>query len=83
MDATHWWASQQGVTYRTADAGATWQEVATTGFPAYWNFETGHFIDANHAWWPMVSAEHSTESALAMTSDGGAHWKFVNPPQPG
>jgi hypothetical protein len=30
----------------------------------------------------MGSAERSTDSALAMTSDGGAHWKMVNPPHP-
>jgi len=82
IDATHWWASRDGVIYRTADGGSTWREVVAGGFPKYWNFQTAGVIDAGHAWWAMTSAERSTQSGLAMTSDGGAHWRMVNPPQP-
>jgi photosystem II stability/assembly factor-like uncharacterized protein len=82
VDATHWWASHAGVIYTTADGGSTWHEVVASGFPDYWSFQTAGVIDTDHGWWAMTSAERSTENGLAMTSDGGAHWKMVNPPQP-
>jgi photosystem II stability/assembly factor-like uncharacterized protein len=82
IDATHWWESYEGLIYRTADAGLTWREVVASGFPEYWNFQTAGVIDTDHAWWVMTSAARSTENGLAMTSDGGAHWRMVNPPQP-
>ncbi len=85
VDATHWWTltSPDGVIYRTADGGSTWREVVASGFPEYWNFQTAGVIDADHAWWAMTSAARSTDNGLAMTSDGGAHWRMVKPPQPG
>jgi len=83
IDATHWWVSRDGVISRTADGGSTWGEVVGSGFPEFWNFKTDGVIDADHAWWAMTSAERSTDNGLAMTSDGGAHWRMVNPPQPG
>jgi len=83
-DARHWWAfiTYAGLVYTTADGGRVWTQRTGAGLPQLWNGQAAGVIDADHAWWPIVSAEHSTESALAMTSDGGVHWKFVNPPQP-
>jgi photosystem II stability/assembly factor-like uncharacterized protein len=83
VDATHWWSSRDGVIYTTADAGSSWHEVAAHGFPPDWNFQIAGVIDADHAWWAMASAAKVTENGLALTSDGGAHWKMVKPPQPG
>jgi photosystem II stability/assembly factor-like uncharacterized protein len=81
--AKHWWAFlPDGVLYTTTNAGQTWQGISEQGLPKLWNFETAGAIDADHAWRSLLSPEHSTESALAMTADGGAHWKMVNPPQP-
>jgi len=83
VDADDWWTTSDGVIFQTHDAGATWRRVIGLGFPAYWNFQTAGVIDADHAWWAMTSEALSTNNGLAMTSDGGAHWKMVNPPQPG
>jgi photosystem II stability/assembly factor-like uncharacterized protein len=81
-DSRHWWVARAGTAYKTDDAGHTWQPISGEGLPREWNLQAAHLTDADHAWWPMTSWAHSTDSALAMTSDGGAHWKMVNPPQP-
>jgi hypothetical protein len=83
VDATHWWASRIGLLYKTDDAGRTWKAISMTGVPEYWNDEPAHVIDAKHAWLRMTSAARSSDSALAMTSDGGVHWTPVNVPRPG
>ena len=83
VDANDWWATNDGVIFQTADAGSSWRQVSPLGFPEYWNFQTAGVIDADHAWWAITSAALSTNNGLAMTSDGGAHWRMVNPPQPG
>ncbi len=81
-DARRWWALHAGALYTTSDAGLSWRPVVPQGLPEDWNYQAARAIDARHAWWPMISSARSTVSALAMTSDGGAHWKMVNPPQP-
>jgi len=82
VDANDWWATYDGVIFQTDDAGSTWRQVNPLGFPEYWNFQTAGVIDAGHAWWAMTSAALSTNNGLAMTADGGAHWRMVNPPHP-
>jgi photosystem II stability/assembly factor-like uncharacterized protein len=83
VDANDWWANDAGVIFQTADAGSSWRRVIPLGFPEFWNFQGAGVIDADHAWWAMTAADCSTCNGLAMTSDGGAHWRMVNPPQPG
>ena len=82
VDANDWWATKDGVIFQTADGGSSWRHVTPQGFPELWNFQTDGVIDADHAWWAMTSAERSTDNGLAMTSDAGAQWRMVNPPQP-
>jgi len=82
VDASDWIAMRAGFVYRTADAGLTWRRVDVQGLPEDWRYLDAHAIDATHAWWSMVATSRSTDSALAMTSDGGRHWKTVNVPKP-
>ena len=82
VDATHWIAMRSGFAYKTADAGATWVRIEVEGLPYDWRYLEARAIDATHAWWAMIGTAKSTESALAMTSDGGLHWKTVNVPKP-
>jgi photosystem II stability/assembly factor-like uncharacterized protein len=82
VDASHWWKLRSGQIYKTSDAGITWTPVSVSGLPNGWRYEAAHAFDAQHAWWAMVAFAKSTLSALAMTSDGGRHWRMVNPPQP-
>ena len=82
VDASHWWLLRHRQVYKTSDAGSTWTLMAVAGLPDGWRYEAARAIDAQHAWWAMVSSARSTRSALAMTSDGGKHWAMVTPPQP-
>jgi photosystem II stability/assembly factor-like uncharacterized protein len=82
VDATQWWLLQAGQLYKTTDEGITWTHVSPVGLPDGWSLQAARAIDAQHAWWSMVSSASSTVSALAMTSDGGSHWTTVNVPQP-
>jgi len=82
VDATHWIALRAGFVYKTDDAGVTWAHFSPEGLPDDWRYLEARAIDADHAWWAMVGTAKSTESALAMTSDGGLHWKTVNVPRP-
>jgi photosystem II stability/assembly factor-like uncharacterized protein len=80
VDPAHWWLLRAGHVYKTADAGMTWTPVAMAGLPDGWSTGVGHVIDARHAWWAMTLSADSSRSALAMTSDGGAHWRMVDVP---
>jgi photosystem II stability/assembly factor-like uncharacterized protein len=82
VDATHWWLLQAGQLYKTTDAGITWVHASPVGLPDGWSLQAARAIDAQHAWWSMVSSASSTLSALAVTKDGGSHWITVNVPQP-
>ena len=83
-DDRHWWAfTQEGPVFTTADGGARWRQAALDGLPKLWNFGDRGVIDGDSAWWSLADVASSTSTALAMTADGGAHWKFVKPPQPG
>jgi photosystem II stability/assembly factor-like uncharacterized protein len=83
VDDTHWWASRFGYLFKTSDAGQTWQRVDLKPLLGDWNYQPSHVIDSMHAWSMMISTGHSTDTALAMTSDGGVTWTAVNVPRPG
>ncbi|HEY0831089.1 MAG TPA: hypothetical protein VGE99_08095 [Candidatus Dormibacteraeota bacterium] len=86
VDARRWWASRYGVIFQTSDAGLTWTEVRQVApdLLGDWTSGSAHVIDANHAWLVMTSSNRRNPvTALEMTSDGGVHWKAVNPPVPG
>ena len=82
-DDTHWWASRYGYLFKTSDGGQTWRPVGVKPLLGDWNYQPAHVIDSMHAWSQMISTAHSTDSALAMTSDGGVTWTSVNVPRPG
>ena len=82
VDSSHWWASRFGYVFQTVDAGRTWTQNPRADLPAGWNIQPAHVIDARHAWWSMVSTTDSRETALMLTSDGGASWRAVNLPSP-
>jgi photosystem II stability/assembly factor-like uncharacterized protein len=82
VDATHWWVARFGFLYKTSTAGRDWARVLVRDMPGGWSIEAVHVIDADHAWWSMISTSDSRDSALMMTSDGGAYWRAVNMPQP-
>ena len=82
VDATNWWLLLSGHIWTTPNGGLNWMQVAPVDLPDGWRFEGARVLDKQHAWWSLVSSAKSTNSALAMTSDGGEHWKMVNVPQP-
>jgi photosystem II stability/assembly factor-like uncharacterized protein len=82
VDAVHWWVACYGFLFKTADAGADWTRVPVRQLPPGWIIQPVYAIDANHGWWSMISSTNSLESALMMTSNGGADWHAVNVPQP-
>ncbi len=82
-DDTYWWASRYGYLFKTSDGGQTWQRVGVKPLLGDWNYQPAHVIDSMHAWSQMISTAHSTDSALAMTSDGGVTWTSVDVPRPG
>ncbi|HSS60512.1 MAG TPA: hypothetical protein VLK30_03530 [Candidatus Limnocylindrales bacterium] len=82
VDRTHWWVSRANLLRKTSDGGLTWQTVVTVDpdVSGDWGMQTDHVIDARHAWTLMIGR---TGTALAMTSDGGVHWRPANVPLPG
>jgi photosystem II stability/assembly factor-like uncharacterized protein len=82
LDETHWLRLRSGQIHKTADAGKSWVPTSVTGLPTDWSYGAARAIDTGHLWWAMVSRANSTRSALAMSSDGGSHWRMVNVPQP-
>ena len=82
-DDTHWWASRYGYLFKTSDGGQAWRPVGVKPLLGDWNYQPAHVIDSMHAWSQMISTAHSTDSALAMTSDGGVTWTSVDVPRPG
>ena len=82
QDATHWWAMQfDGNLYKTSDAGHNWDHVSfQLDEVAY---ESLGVIDAKHAW-ARVSSQNPKRRGygLALTSDGGVRWTYVNVPNP-
>ena len=82
LDATHWWVARYGFLYKTSTAGQDWSRVLVRPLPGGWNIGPAHAIDVDHGWWSMTSTTDSLDSALMMTSDGGADWRTVSMPQP-
>ena len=82
VDPDHWWILGAGSIYTSADAGSLWTHVQESGLPGGWQFDIGNAVDAFHAWGILTSSPKPQASMLAMTADGGSHWKVVNAPQP-
>jgi photosystem II stability/assembly factor-like uncharacterized protein len=82
VDANHWWVLRLGKVFSSSDAGRSWTEVPVSGLPQFWSYTSGRVIDRRNAWWALVSQASSSRTALALTSDGGAHWTMHNMPQP-
>jgi photosystem II stability/assembly factor-like uncharacterized protein len=75
QDSTHWWAMKDSSLFKSADAGQSWATV-TTGIPD-WQY-IPHVIDANHAW---ALTTIVGGYGLALTDDGGKHWRRCSVPQ--
>lgn len=76
QNAINWWAMQDGVLWKSTDAGQEWLEFAN-GLPQ-WQY-TPHVIDPSHAWAELIVVGGF---GLALTSDGGMHWTRSAIPQP-
>ncbi|HKW60360.1 MAG TPA: hypothetical protein VJR46_11480 [Candidatus Dormibacteraeota bacterium] len=83
VDDYRWWVARYGFLYKTSTAGVDWERVPVQPLPGGWNIQPVHVIDANHGWWTMIETTDSRDSALMMTSDGGANWRAVAMPTPG
>jgi len=83
VDGDHWWLFDSGSVYTTDDSGRSWLYLHDIAFlSSSWRSVSARAIDQRHAWWALTSTANSEVGALAMTSDGGAHWEMVNAPQP-
>lgn len=82
QDAFHWWAMRFGTLWKTSDAGQSWKQVSQQTDD--WDYRP-LVIDAKNAFALLVGSPGNqvAGSGLAMTSDGGLHWKQVDAPQPG
>ena len=82
QDSFHWWAMRYGTLWKTSDAGQTWTHVSQQTDD--WDYRP-QVVDAKHAWALLVGSPGNqvAGAGLAMTSDGGLHWKQVDAPQPG
>ena len=78
-DAFHWWAVDEGVLYKSSDAGQTWArtpgEVGSANSGQY----LLKVIDSRHAWAQVFFGQ---TMGLTVTSDGGAHWTRATIPKP-
>jgi len=82
QDAFHWWAMRFGTLWKTSDAGQSWKQVSQQTDD--WDYRP-QVVDAKHAWALLVGSPGNQVpgTGLAMTSDGGLHWRQVDAPQPG
>ena len=82
VDTDHWWVFNSGLVYLTGDGGRSWTRTRDFDFTIDWRPLNAGAIDAKHAWRTLTSTANSQVAALAMTADGGLHWRLVNAPQP-
>ncbi|HEV2029448.1 MAG TPA: hypothetical protein VGS16_13100 [Candidatus Dormibacteraeota bacterium] len=82
QDSFHWWAMRFGSLWKTSDAGQSWNMVSQQTDD--WDYRP-QVVDSKHAWALLVSSPGTLVpgAGLAMTADGGLHWKQVDAPQPG
>ena len=75
VDSTHWWEVVSAELYKTADAGQTWTDFARAPV----GLGVIQVTDSRHAW---AGLDEGYGTELLYTSDGGAHWRAVNVPDP-
>ena len=82
LDTDHWWVFNSNAVYVTDDGGRSWIYARDFDFGTNWRPGKAGGIDATHAWRSLTSTANSQVAALAVTADGGSHWRLVNAPQP-
>jgi photosystem II stability/assembly factor-like uncharacterized protein len=75
QDSMHWWAMDGTSLFKSSDAGQSWLSV-TGALPA-WNYAP-HILDSKHAWADVFVGSFG----LALTQDGGLHWRQGTVPPP-
>jgi photosystem II stability/assembly factor-like uncharacterized protein len=71
-----------GALFKSSDAGMSWKQVSIQLDD--WDYRP-QVIDAKHAWAQMMGVGPGAAfpgTGLAMTADGGVHWKPVHVPVP-
>jgi len=81
QDSTHWWAMRFGTLWKSSDAGQSWKHVGQ--LLDDWDYRP-HVIDAKHAWAELrgTTGTRFPVTGLALSSDAGLHWTYVNVPKP-
>jgi photosystem II stability/assembly factor-like uncharacterized protein len=75
-----WWTMTGGTLWKSTDAGRTWMIFSRQHDG--WDY-IPHAIDKMHAWALLLHLDDpGSRSGLALTSDGGWHWKQVSAPRP-
>jgi len=82
VDTEHWWVFNSDLVFLTGDGGRSWTRSRDFDFATDWRPLDAGAIDASHAWRSLTSTANSQVAALAMTADGGSHWRLVNAPEP-
>jgi photosystem II stability/assembly factor-like uncharacterized protein len=78
-DAFHWWVIEQGILYKSSDAGQTWTLASNhLANVNYWQYTMSQILDASHA---SALVAIGAGTGLALTNDGGLHWTQAIVPQ--
>jgi hypothetical protein len=78
-DAFHWWAIDEGILYKSSNAGQTWTRTPGQVSDANSGEYYLEVVDSRHAWAQMFFGQ---VGGLTVTSDGGAHWTRATIPKP-
>jgi photosystem II stability/assembly factor-like uncharacterized protein len=79
QDAIHWWAIDEGILYKSSDAGQTWTRTPGQVGGASSGQYFLKVIDSRHAWAQVFFGQ---TMGVTVTSDGGAHWMRATIPKP-
>lgn len=80
IDREHGWMAAETNLFRTADAGASWEPVSTSGIPGKESLIKVDFVDELHGWVLTLLEDGTTYTRhLYRTTDGGETWSLLSP----
>jgi photosystem II stability/assembly factor-like uncharacterized protein len=80
LDTNNGWALADHYVLRSADGGATWNDVTPAGITDVGYSADGFFMDAGNAWVLIGTPADPHSGTLYHTTDGGANWSSAAVP---